>query len=303
MIFTRRPPEKRSPAAVALSVVLHLVVGAGVLRMVVGSNGIAEWLVGPQGRRAAERVQVVAVTPPRGNAAAGGAAANATVAPSSQRRPSSPLVAPVAVPTTAPDAAGGRGGAGGGTGNGFGRGMGSGVAGIVPGYDPRLYPGAPDAPPRVALTPKERLDSVIAERFARWDDSVANAPHSNVTQDGQADLTFKRGGRTYGWTQKGIVLGKYTLPAPLLALLPLNRIGGNPSALMRGEFPTQMRNQIQSGAQVALNAETFNERVKRIRERRDRERKDARETLPPPTPVQQPIQQPIQLPTLQPRDR
>ncbi|MCC7055251.1 MAG: hypothetical protein IT355_18400 [Gemmatimonadaceae bacterium] len=291
MIFSRRPPEQRSPGAIAISVALHLVLGVGLLRVVLGHNGIAEWLVGPEGRAQSERVVVVAVTPPRGNSAAGGAAESATIRPSVSRAPG-PLVAPSAAPTAAPDAAGGRGGAGGGTGNGYGRGTGSGVArGIVPGYDPRLYPGSPEAPPREALTPKERLDSVIAERFAQYEDSLANAPQSNVTQDGRADLTFKRGGRTYGWTRKGIVLGKYTLPAPLLALLPLNNIGGNPSALMRGEFPTQMRNQIQAGAQVALNAETFNERVKRIRERRDRERREAREGQPS---VQQPIQQPIQ---------
>ena len=52
--------------------------------------------------------------------------------------------------------------------------------------------------------------------------------------------------------------------------------------MIRQENPWQMRNQIQAGAQVALNAETFNERVKRIRERRDRERKEAREGQPTP---------------------
>lgn len=292
MIFSRRPPEQRSPTAIALSVAFHVVVAAALVRVVLGSNRIAEWLVGPEGRPTAEKVQVIAVRPPTGNSEAGGAAINGAVKPTEPRRvQSGPLVAPATVPTTSPEAAGGQGGAGGGTGNGYGRGAGSGVAGIVPGYDPRLYPGAPEAPPAPRLTPKERLDSVIAERFAQFEDSVANAPHSNVTEDGRGDLTFKRGGRTYGWTQKGIVLGKYTLPAPLLALLPLNRIGGNPSALMRGEFPNQMRNQIQAGAQVALNAETFNERVKRIRERRDRERKEARENQQTP-PVQQPIQQP-----------
>jgi hypothetical protein len=162
---------------------------------------------------------------------------------------------------------------------------------VVPGYDPRLYPGVAE-PIRVALTPKQRLDSVIMERFAEYSDSLANAPQSNVTEDGRADLTFSRGGKKYGWTKRGIVLGNFTLPAPLLALLPLNRVGGNPSALLRAENPWQIHNQIQAGAQVALNAETFNERVKRIRERRDRERKDGRDPQPPVTPA--PIQQQAQ---------
>ena len=285
MRFSPREPEKRSPGAIAISVVLHVVVAAALLRVVVGSNGIAEWLIGPQGQSSPEKVQMVTVTPPkRVAAAAGGAPANARVKPSAVSAPAS-IVAPNTVPTTIPDA-GGRGGSGGGTGTGYGNGSGA-ARGVVPGYDPRLYPGAPEER-RIARTPKERLDSVIAERFAEYSDSVATAPRSNVTEDGRGDLTITRGGKKYGWSQRGIVLGNITLPAPLLALLPLNRIGSNPTALMRHDDPWQIRNSIQAGAQVALNAETFNERVKRIRERRDRERKEARDgSVQPAAPIQQ----------------
>jgi hypothetical protein len=289
MLFASRPPEKRSPGAIAISVALHLVIGAVVLRAVVGSNGIAEWLIGSSNEKI-EKVVVVPVSPPRGDPSGGGAPENGVVKPTTSRSPSV-LVAPTEVPTVAPADGGGQGGAGGGTGSGYGTGRGSGVSGVVPGYDPRLYPGEAE-PVRVVRTPKERLDSVIAERFAAYADSASRAPVSNVTEDGRGDLTFTRGGKTYGWSQRGIVLGNITLPAPLLALLPLNRIGGNPSALLRQENPWQIRNQIQAGAQVAINAETFNERVKRIRERRDRERKEAREgkeaSTTTPTPIQQP---------------
>ncbi|MBC7844303.1 MAG: hypothetical protein H7099_18475 [Gemmatimonadaceae bacterium] len=287
MMFVPREPEKRSPGAIAGSVVLHVLLAAVMLRVVVGSNGIAEWLIGPQGTITKEKIQMVAVQPSGGNADAGGAPVNATVKASTPRT-TSVFTAPTSIPTAAPDASGGRGGSGGGTGSGYGSGSGAGVKGVVPGYDPRLYPGAAE-PARIARTPKERLDSVITERFAEYSDSVSRNPRSNVSEDGKADLTFTRGGKKYGWTQRGIVLGNITLPAPLLALLPLNRIGGNPSALLRAENPWQMRTQIQAGAQVALNAETFNERVKRIRERRDRERKDGRDGQP--TPIPAPIQQ------------
>ena len=291
MLFAPREPEKRSPAAIAFSVALHVILGAVLLRAVVGSNGIAEWLIGPQGTVTTEKVAMVAVRlPAAGNRDAGGAAVNTTIRKSAPTGPSS-FVPPIAIPTTVPEAAGGRGGAGGGTGNGYGAGTGAGVArGVVPGYDPRLYPG-PAEVPRVVLTRKERLDSVIMERFAEYQDSLAKAPHSDVTEDGKADLTFTRNGKKYGWSQRGIVLGNITLPAPLLALLPLNRVGSNPSSLLRAEYPWQMRNQIQAGAQVALNAETFNERVKRIRERRDRERKEGRDGAPPPATPATPIQQ------------
>lgn len=289
MLFSRRPPEDRSRGAIIGSVLLHVVLAGAVLQAVVGSNGIAHWLIGAAAGDRFERVEVVAVTPPRGAAAGGGAPVNGVV---KRSRTVGPAVrsAPTTVPTAIPDATGGQGGAGGGTGSGTGSGSGAGVAGVVPGYDPRLYP-APVEPPRVVRTPKERLDSVIAERFAEYADSVSNVPRSGVTEDGRGDLTFTRGGKKYGWSQRGIVLGNITLPAPLLALLPLNRIGSNPSAIIRQENPWLLRQQIQAGAQVALNSETFNERVKRIRERRDRERKEAREGQPAPvtpTPIQQP---------------
>ncbi len=295
MRFSPRPPDQRSRGAIVVSAVLHVVAAAGLLRVVVGSTGIAEWLIGPQAAEQRERIQMVAVSPPRGENG-GGAPANAKLAPSVAPR-SNVLVAPATVPTSIPDA-GGRGGSGGGTGTGVGSGSGAGAArGLVPGYDPRLYPGAP-AEPQVVRTPKERLDSVIAERFAEYSDSVANAPRNanGVTEDGRGDLTITRGGKKYGWSQRGIVLGNITLPAPLLALLPLNRVGSNPMSIIRQENPWAMRAAIQNGAQVALNAETFNERVKRIRERRDRERRDARDGQPQ-------TQQPVAPVPIQPQDR
>jgi len=293
MRFSPRPPEQRSRGAIVVSGVLHVVAVVALLRVVVGSTRIAEWLIGPQGEQQWEAIQMVAVTPPRGENG-GGAPVNAKLQPSAPSS-RSVLVAPTSVPTTIPDA-GGLGGSGGGTGTGIGTGSGAGAArGLVPGYDPRLYPGAP-AEPQIARSPKERLDSVIAERFAEYADSVESAPRNanGVTEDGRGDLTITRGGKKYGWSQRGIVLGKFTLPAPLLALLPLNRLGNNPSSLLRQENPWAMRASIQNGAQVALNAETFNERVKRIRERRDRERRETRDGQP---------LQPVAPVPMQPQDR
>lgn len=293
MQFAPRPPEKRSPGATVLSVVLHVALAAAMLQVVVGSDGIAEWLIGAPGQEKAEKIEMVAIRPPRGDFG-GGAPVDRTGKPTAARRRTA-LVAPTAVPTTIPEpTGGGLGGSGGGSGTGVGLGSGAGTRGIVPGYDPRLYPGEPEVR-KVVRTPKERLDSVIADRFAQYADSASNAPRSGVTEDGRADLTFTRGGKKYGWSQRGIVLGNITLPAPLLALLPLNRLGNNPTSLLRQENPWQLRNQIQAGAQVALNAETFNDRVKRIRERRDRERKEGRDA-PAPQPIQQAPAMPIPAP-------
>jgi hypothetical protein len=290
-MFTRREPEqKKSRGALAVSVALHLAIASVVLRAVVGSNGIAEWLIGKASDEKRETIQMVAVRAP-GASNAGGAA----ITPEKSKRPNavaprSVLVAPTSIPTAAPDApaASGRGGIGRGAGTGVGDGAGAGAAvGVVPGFDARLYPGAAEPVPQPRTT-KQRVDSVIAARFAEYADSVAQAPgNGGVTEDGRGDLAITRNGKKYGLTQRGLVLGPITLPTALLAFLPLNRVGGNQSAYLRGENPWQMRQEIQRGARVALNSETFNERVKRIRERRDRERKEAREqqAQPQPTPV------------------
>jgi hypothetical protein len=281
-MFAPREPEKRSPRAIAVSVVLHIVLGVVVLRAVVGSDVVATWLIGAQAAPKKEKVEYVSVRPPRGQVASGGTAINAT-APPAPARTDAQIVAPTVIPTAIPPAPSGRGGSGGGSGTGVGSGSGAGITrGVTPDYDPRLYPGEAE---KVILprTAKERIDSVIRTRIAQYADSVENNPKSGVTEDGRGDLTITRGGKKYGWSDRGIVLGNFTLPAPLLALLPLNRsLGGNQSVLLKGDNPWQVRSQIQAGAQVALNAETFNERVKRIRERRDRERKESRE--PPQTP-------------------
>jgi hypothetical protein len=167
MRFSLRPPEKRSPGAIATSVVLHLVIGAAVLRAVVGSDGIAEWLIGPQAAQGRETIEMVAVTPPRGDASGGGAPVNGAVKPTTAQGGAA-LVAPTTVPTVLPETGGGQGGAGGGTGSGYGTGRGSGVArGVVPGYDPRLYPGAPE-PVREARSPKERACIPSRNRVTTW---------------------------------------------------------------------------------------------------------------------------------------
>jgi hypothetical protein len=276
MLFTRQPEEPRkSPGAIVLSVALHVFIGALVLRAVVGPNGLVSWVAARQARNEVREEKVTYVVPrTQQQVASGGSARDPRTPPRAGQ--SAPFAAPTSVPTALPEASG-RGGSGGGTGTGVGIGSGSGaVRGIVPDYDERLYPG-PAEKVAVERTQKEQLDSVITERFARFRDSAAAAPRSNVTEDGSGDLTFKRGGRTYGWSQKGIVLGNVTLPAPLLALLPFNQIGGNPSSLLRGENTWAMRRDIQASAQNAMTVETFNERVKRIRERRDKERAEQRE--------------------------
>lgn len=275
-MFEPRRPEPRSPQAVLLSIAIHVVIGAGLLRVVLGVSGGASWFEVPASSKTAEeRLVYVAPRPVLRADTAGGGAPRVAGAP--RVRPRS---GPLAAPTSTPDGiepVSGQGGSGGGTGTGVGLGSGSGVStGIVPAYDPRLNV-PPAAPEKVARTQKEQLDSVIAERFARYQDSVAAAGGGRRP----GDWTFKKGGKTYGWDERGIVLGDVTIPAPLLALLPLNRMGSNGQAFLRREDPAALRAAIQEGAQRAITADEFRERVKRIRERRDKEREASRKAGEP----------------------
>jgi hypothetical protein len=270
-MFEPRRPEPRSLRAILISVAIHGVVGAALLHTVVGvSNGRLWFDLPVRGEPIREeRLTYVAPRPAAAAAPDGGGAPRIDGAPVARR--SGPLVAPISVPTEVGEVSG-RGGSGGGTGSGVGTGSGSGISrGITPGYDPRLHV-EPAVPERVARSPREQVDSVIKERFARYNDSIAL--YADERKPG--DLTFKRGGKTYGWNERGIVLGDVTIPAPLLALLPMNRMGGNGQAFLRGENPVAMRAAIQEGAQRAVTADEFRERVKRIRERKEREREAAR---------------------------
>ena len=281
-MFEPRRPEPRSPRAILVSVAVHVAAAALLVRVAAEVSEVAPWYRVPTSEKTAEeRLTYVAPRPVvRADTAGGGApkVANAKVV----RPRTGPLVAPGATPTGVGELSG-QGGSGGGTGMGIGTGSGAGVAsGIVPGYDPRLNV-PPVAPERVARTQREQVDSVIKERFARYFDSVAAAGPPRRP----GDLTFMRGGKTYGWNERGIVLGDVTIPAPLLALLPMNRMGANGQAFLRGENPAAMAAAIRDGAQRAVTADEFRERVKRIRERKDREREAARQAGQGATPAVQ----------------
>lgn len=272
MFEPRRTEPPRSLRAIAVSVAVHAVAAVVLVRVAAEVTDAGAWYPVPRWEKTAEeRLTYVAPRPEvvRRDTAGGGSprVANARVV----RPRTGPLAAPGDTPTGVEELSG-QGGSGGGTGTGVGTGSGAGVAsGVVPEYDPRLYV-PPAAPERVARTQREQVDSVIKERFARYFDSVAAAGEPRRP----GDLTFKRGGKRYGWDERGIVLGDVTIPAPLLALLPLNRMGANGQAFLRGENPAAMAAAIRDGAQRAVTADEFRERVKRIRERKDREREAAR---------------------------
>ena len=149
------------------------------------------------------------------------------------------------------------------------------VKGLQPGYvDPRLWPNAP-AIEYAPKTDEERLDSAVVTSIMRYRDSVlANTYAPNKFERG--DWTYRtKDGKRYGIDQQFIRLGKFSIPTALLGLLPLNQMQGNPIENDRQARLAAMRADIMRGAQAAMNEEEFRAAVKKIRARKDKERKEA----------------------------
>jgi hypothetical protein len=191
-----------------------------------------------------------------------------------------PLVAPREVPTGVPAAPATPAPAEEPTG-GSGEVIGEGgpTAGIRPSMStPRLY-----APPedRVFVAPRAskpgkptaaEIDREVRRRLGGINDSLAALP----PQRAPGDWTVEKGGQKWGIDQKKIYLGPVSLPTALLALLPLN-VQGNPTEIERGRALSYQRQDIQYHAQRAASDEEFKAAVKRIRERKERERRAAQE--------------------------
>lgn len=222
----------------------------------------------------AERVTYVAVSP-RGGAVGGttqGQPAKATTAPRG-------LVAPVRVPDRvappAPPTTGTTGGVARGTGAGGGEGP---TTGIVPGDpDPRLSADVHQFLP-MPKTHAQRVDSAVHALIYAYNDSVARAAAAQGRKPG--DWTFEKGGQKWGIDGSKIYLGKFAIPSAVLAALPL-RIQGNPGETLNDRLVTTHRGEVLEHAASQYHDDEFKSAVKRIRERKDRERreKEAQKTV------------------------
>lgn len=281
----------RSARSTLVSVLVHVVLVFALVQALKSTGAIQRIFTRPTTftfQQPQERLQYIAVTPPRvtdvaPRAASGEAERNGAIragrtsgedAPG-PAIPTVPLRAPTEVPSTIPA-----------PGNGFdvnvgtpqsgpmasGRGA---VKGLQPGYvDPRLWVDAPVLT-YAPKTSEERLDSAVTASIMKYRDSVmANTYEPNKFERG--DWTYKtKGGQSYGIDQKFIRLGKFSIPTALLGLLPMNQIQGNPIENDRQRRLAAMRIDIMQGAQAAMNEEEFRQTVKKIHERKEKERKEA----------------------------
>jgi hypothetical protein len=261
----------RSRASLLVSLGVHLVVAFALINIVfrydVGSLGVVE----RPGRATPERLRYVRLVPER-SAGGPGAATRSAPGPIATRRLRAPTRVPVGIPqpsstaaVAAPGAEDRAGGAGRGTDV-------TAATGVQPSYtDPRLWPQPGPFTP-LAKTAAERTDSAVKAAFGIFVDSMRTAEANKGRAPGDWTIKDKNGGK-WGWDPSGIRLGRVTIPQAVLSLLPLN-VQANPTfndpvtvreaAFRRGDIMYQ--------ANRAVSEDEFRRAVKRIRERKDRER-------------------------------
>lgn len=216
---------------------------------------------------ALEKISYVAVAP------AGGASGGTGLgAPAQAMAPMRGLVAPSRVPTQispAPAPVGGTpGGVVGGTGAGGGVGPATGVVPADP--DPRLSADAHQFLP-VPKTHGQRVDSAVHAMIFAFNDSVAKAAVAAGRKPG--DWTFEKGGQKWGMDGSKIYLGKFAIPSAVLAALPI-RIQGNPGETIADRLVTTRRGEVLEHATSQYHDMEFKSAVQRIRERKDKERRE-----------------------------
>ena len=258
--------ERRSSGSLLFSVIVHVAVGA-VLANVAFHYDFSS-LGGPRPAvPPVERITYVSVAPAGG--ALGGTASGT---PAKATTPHRGLVAPSRVPSQivpAPEPVGGTpGGVDGGRGVGGGVGPATGVVPADP--DPRLGADAHQFVP-IPKTHGERVDSTVRALIFAYNDSVAKA--AAVAGRKPGDWTFERDGKKWGIDGNNIYLGKFAIPSAVLAALPL-RIQGNPGETIADRLVTTRRGEVLEHAESQYHDIEFKSAVKRIRERKDRERRE-----------------------------
>ena len=276
----RSPPSKLAPRrdirSVALSVVLHAILGALVLQVTLGSDRVSR-LFRDMPRTAPEREQLRYVPLPRVDTVRARVDGGDGRVAAARVRIAAPLQAPTGIPTAVPEAVppadrpepdgGGSGPLVGGGGP---------LRGVQPSFgDPRIWTETPE----LIAAPKsedQRRDSVLAARLGRYRDSMAVVV-AGSEKKGPPSWVMEKNGQKYGVDEKFIHLGKFSLPTALLAALPFNKEGRgfNPIEAERQRRQAFMSAEIAQQSQRRLNEDEFRRAVKAIRERKERERREA----------------------------
>ena len=256
---------RRVEPSVLVSIGLHVVVGALIVQLLTFGSPLGDLF---RRERATslpvERISFLALPRSAGPTTPGRSGGDGRPERAPERLP--PLVAPLTVPTLIPEPAPA-------TpsfpeqGSGPLVGTGGPTRGVRPSFsEPRIWV----PPAEVVSAPKtvsERLDSVLTALIQQKEDSLRLTASARRPP---GDWTWERGGKKYGWNQKGIQLGDATIPSALLPALAAN-VALNPAAMERQTLD-RLNREVREQSTRGLNEEEFRNRVRSIRERKERER-------------------------------
>jgi hypothetical protein len=263
-------PPKRDKKSILLSLVIHVFVIIAIASITF-RYPLSALFNADRDSLPTERIQYVRVAPaaasqPVGNGSNTKANPKKTVKPAQLLPPSTiptgipPLPPPTASPGAISGTPGGTGGA---------------PVGFATGVDPAL----PD--PRIELRPNSlrlplsmaaKNDSAVKAIYLAYREAEIEAAEHRGRSP--RDWTMTHDGQKYGVDSQYIYLGKFKLPSAILAALPLNRGGVEGSRITEARNASWIQNDIYSHSQ-GMSEDDFRAAVKRIRERMDREKKDA----------------------------
>jgi hypothetical protein len=268
-LYAKRPDQRGS---IAISLAVHVV----VIAMIASITFSYEFSSSAKDREpVAERVQYVAVKP-RPPEPIGNGAKETRPQPKKAVSPAK-LLPPTTIPTAIPPIPPPNVSAG--AISGSSKGTGGAPVGVATGIEPAM----PD--PRIELRPNglhiplsqgEKNDSAVKAIYVAYREAELAAEANRGRSP--RDWTMERNGQKYGLDSQYIYLGKFKLPSAILAALPLNfnRGGVDGSRIIQARNASWIQNDIYSHAQ-GLSEDDFRAAIKRIRERVDRERKEAEE--------------------------
>lgn len=264
--FERRQRDGRSVAlSLALHAVLILLIASITFRYPIAALFSASPAPVPA------PIHYVDVRPaPRGQGGTGPAKA---AAPKKAPNPAT-LMPPTVIPTTLPPIAPPTAST---STAGSPNGSGTGAPGIATGVEARLPDSRIELRPkalRVPLSTAARNDSAVKAIFMAYREAeIAAEEHAGRSP---RDWTVERDGQKYGLDSQYIYLGKFKVPSAILAALPLNPYGVNGEQLIQNRNAAWIQNDIYTHSQ-GMSQEDFDAAVKRIRARKDREKKEEQE--------------------------
>ncbi len=280
----RKRSDRRSPALL-VAVGVHIVVALVAVQVFTLGRGIPFWLrfgthdlpvedrltyVLPRVEQVPEKEAVPVAATPR------------QTAPIAETVTITEQVSSTVAPIAAPRDTGSSGGSGGeARGNGIGA-LDPNVRGVRPDYtDARVWEGPAGRGGPPGRTGAENLDSIIRFAITSVRDSVDSLARAQGRYDRAGGDWTKTGkdGEKWGWDQKGIRLGKVTIPNALLALLPLNsataaRVSGNPTRIEADRRLAASRADILRISERSLGDSEFRRINTELRDRREKERRD-----------------------------